>query len=219
MTKAKLLITNTVLFLVCCSMSKCFNEPGPVTTIHGFVYDAVTGNPLGNVALQAVSQFGSHDQSGNLVTTAADGSFYLKFTPQNSETFYLRPALSQLRRYYFTGTTPVIVLGKDNVFNLQALRMVLLNIHLVNNSNQSRSNYDLDVTELNPKIISSGAFFDLAPPKADTTFITYLPQLESYSCKSDFSNGLSSSGLVDTLNFYKTITLGVNDTTVVITNP
>jgi hypothetical protein len=98
MTKAKLLVTNMLLFLVCCSMSKCFNEPGPVTTVHGFVYDAVSGQPLGNVQLQAVSQFGYQYESGNFVTTAADGSFYLKFTPQSTVSFYLEPALPQMRR-------------------------------------------------------------------------------------------------------------------------
>ena len=91
MTKARLLIINTLLFLVCCSMSKCFNEPGPVTTIHGYVNDAVSGKPLANVQLEVVSQFGYGQSSGNFVTTAADGSFYLKFTPPGTETYVHHP--------------------------------------------------------------------------------------------------------------------------------
>ena len=101
MTKTKLLITNALLLLVCCSMSKCFNEPGPVTTIHGFVNDAVTGKPLGNVQLEVASQFGYGQESNNFVTTAADGSFYLKFTPPSSVSFYLKPALSQASEILF----------------------------------------------------------------------------------------------------------------------
>lgn len=200
-------------------MSKCFNAPGPVTTIHGSVADAVTGKPLGNVQLEVVSVFGYSAESGGFVTTAADGSFYLKFTPPTSVGFSLRPALAESRRYYFIDSPPKIVLGQDNDFNMKAFRFVALGIHLVNNSSHNRTNYFLDVNELNPKVEGFGAFFELMTPKADTTFTAWLPQLNSYICKSDFVNGFSDTGRTDSVTFYKTITLGVNDTTTTITNP
>ncbi len=200
-------------------MSKCHEAPGPVTTIHGYVTDVVTGKPLANVQLEAVSQFGYQSESGNFVTTAADGSFYLKFTPQSTVTFSLNPALSQARRYYFTGAALNIVLGQDNDFNIKAYRFVSVDVHLINNSGHNRTNYFLNMDELNTAGIRFDAAFDSAPPKADTTFNTYLQQQSSYNCKSDFFNGFSTAGLTDSVNFYKTIKLGVNDTTVVITNP
>jgi len=200
-------------------MSKCFNEPGPVTTVHGYVNDVVTGKPLSNVQLQVVSQFGYGQSSGNYVTTAADGSFYLKFTPSSSSGFYLKPALAQQRRYYFTSPYPRLVLGQDNNFTLTAYKFVAVGIHLINNSNQNRSDFTLNLKELNPTAIRFEAFFDLAPPKADTIFSAFLLQQSSYQCQSYFFNGYTTAGFADSVNFYKTITLGANDTTVVITNP
>jgi hypothetical protein len=220
MAKARLLILNAIVFLLCSAMSKCHEAPGPVTTIHGFVTDAVTGQPFANVQMEVVSQYGYNFDSGNFVTTAADGSFYLKFTPPGTETFSLRPIQSQLMRYAADPNPfPKIVLGQDNDFNIKVFRFVLVDTHIINNSSQNRTDFFLDVNELNPKIEGYGTFFELTKPKADTSFTSYLPQMNSYSFKSDFFNGFSTTGLTDSVNFYKTIKLGVNDTTVVITNP
>ena len=201
-------------------MSKCHEAPGPVTTIHGFVTDAVTGKPFANVQMEVVSQYGYNFDSGSFVTTAADGSFYLKFTPPGTETFYLKPIQSQLMRYTADPNPfPKIVLGQDNDFNIKTFRFVYVGFHIVNNSNQNRSNYFLDVNEINPTMEGYGTFFELVPPKADTIYKAYLPQLSSYRCKSDFFNGFSDSGLADSVNYYTTVKLGVNDTTVTVTNP
>ena len=199
-------------------MSKCHETPGPVTTLHGSVTDAVTGQPFANLQMEVVSQYGYNFDSGNFVTTAADGSFYLKFTPPGTETFYLRPIQSQLMRYY-VDPFPKIVLGQDNDLNIKTFRFVSVDIHIVNNSSQNRTQYTLDVSELNPKVSGFGTFFQLAKPKADTSFSSYLPQLNSYSFKSDFFDGYSTTGFTDSVNFYKTVKLGVTDTTVTITNP
>ena len=206
---------NVIIFFLCSAMSKCRTQ-GPVTTIHGYVTDAITDLPFANLQMQVINQY--NDDSGNFVTTAADGSFYLKFTPSGYGTYHLRPVRSLLMRYY-AGPFPRIALGQDNDFNIKTFRFVSLGIHLVNNSTQNHTDYILDVNELNPKIVGFGAFFELMHPKADTTFIAYLPQLASYKCKSDFFNGYSNAGLIDSVNFFKIIKLGVADTTVTITNP
>jgi hypothetical protein len=220
MTKARLLILNAIIFLMCSAMSKCHEAPGPVTTIHGYVTDAVTGQPFAGVQMEVVSQYGYNFDSGNFVTTAADGSFYLKFTPPGTETFYLKPIQSQLMRYSADPIPfPKIILGQDNDINIKAFRFVSVDIHIVNNSSQNRTTYLLDVSELNPKVEGFGTFIFLVPPKADTTYNAWLPQLDSYSCKSDFYNANASAAATDSINFFKTIKLGINDTTVTITNP
>jgi hypothetical protein len=218
MTKTKLLLLNAIIFLLCSAMSKCHEVPGPVTTIHGFVTDAATGKPFANLQMQVVGQIGYNYDPGIFVNTAADGSFYLKFTPPGSRTFYLRPVRSLLMRYY-ADPFPKIVLGEDNDFNIKTFRFVFLSIHLINNSSHNRTNYILDAYELNASTMKFGAFFELTHPKADTIVTAYLPQVASYTCKSDFFNGYSNAGLTDSVNYFKTIKLGVADTTIVITNP
>jgi hypothetical protein len=218
MTKYRLLILNAIVFLMCSAMSKSHETPGPVTTLHGSVTDAVTGQPFANLQMEVVSQYGYNFDSGNFVTTAADGSFYLKFTPPGTETFYLRPIQSQLMRYY-VDPFPKIVLGQDNDLNIKTFRFVSVDIHIVNNSSQNRTTYLLDVSELNPKVTGFGSFIFLTPPKADTSYTAWLAQSDSYSFKSDFYNANASAAATDSINFFKTIKLGVNDTTVTITNP
>jgi hypothetical protein len=113
-------------------------------------------------------------------------------------------------------------LGQDNNFIIKTYRLVSLDIHLVNNSTQNRNSFILDIEEqkvLNPNISAFGAFFELVSPKADTTFNTFLPQLSTYTFRSDYFNDNTNAGFTDTVNFYKTIKLGVADTTVSITNP
>jgi len=220
MTKVRLLILNAIVFLMCSAMSKCHEAPGPVTTIHGYVTDAVTGQPFANVQMEVVSQYGYDFDSGNFVTTATDGSFYLKFTPPGTEAFYLRPIQSQMMRYSDDlNPFPKIVLGQDNDFTIKTFRFVSVGIHIVNNSSQNRTTYLLDVHQLNPKVEGFGTFIFLIPPKADTLYKAWLPQLDSYSFKSDFYNANANAGATDSINFFKTIKLGVNDTTVEITNP
>jgi hypothetical protein len=210
MQKSKLKILSTLIFLTCCAMSKCKNAPGPVTVIHGTVTDAITGQPFGGLQMEVVNLYNNFSES---VATNSDGTFYLKFTPQGQGTFRLQPVNPFSNRYY-PNTFANIVLGQDNSFDIKTNRQVFIKIHIINNSNQNRSNYALDVT--NGRF---GSFLELVPPKADTSITVNLPQLSRYTFKSDFFNGFSDAGLADSVNFIKIINIGKADTTVVINNP
>jgi hypothetical protein len=210
MQKSRLAILSALIFLVCCAISKCFNPPGPVTVIHGTVTDDATGQPFGNLQMEVS---GVYDNFSELVTTNADGTFYLKFTPPGKGAYRLRPVNSLYNRYN-PNSFADIVLGQDNSFDVKTNRLVAVKVHIINNSNQNRSNYFLDIT--NRKFASS---VELVPPKADTTSAVYLQQLSPYTFKSDFFNGFSDVGLIDSVNFIKIINIGKADTTVVINNP
>jgi hypothetical protein len=218
MIKTKLLILNAIVFLMCGAMSKCREMPGPITTIHGYVTDTVTGQPIANLQMEVVSVYASNFESDIHLTTGSDGSFYLKFTPPGTEAFFLRPVQSEIMRYFFLSYTK-IVLGKDNTFNLKTFQNVTLNIRLIKNPAQKHTNYSLNITPSVVKVPGYGTLFEFQLPKADTTLTTWLPQNADYIFKSDFFNGYSATGFIDSVNFYKTIKLGVVDTTVVITNP
>lgn len=210
MQKSNLAILSALIFLVCCAMSKCRNTPGPVTVIHGRVTDATTGQPFGGLQMEVANLYNNFSEP---VTTNSDGTFYLKFTPQGQGIFRLRPVNPFSNRYY-PNTFANIVLGQDNNLDIKTSRQVFIKIHIINNSNQKRSNYYLDVT--NGKV---GSFIKLVPPKADTAITVNLPQLSRYTFKSDFFNGFSDAGLIDSVNFIKIINIGKADTTIIINNP
>ena len=210
MQKSRLIILSALIFFACCSMSKCFNPPGPATTIRGTVTDVDTGEPFANLQMEV---YGLYNNFSDLVTTDAKGAFYLKFTPPGKGAYRLRPVNSLYNRYNPNNFAD-IALGKDNSLDIKTTRLVAVKVHVINNSNQNRSNYYLDMT--NGKF---GTFLDLAPPKRDTIATVYLQQISRYTFKSDFFNGFSDAGLVDSVNFIKIINIGKADTTVMINNP
>jgi hypothetical protein len=215
MKKSRLLILSSIIFCVCCAMSKC-NIPGPETTVQGTVTDYLSGQPVANMQMYVVNALHMPYVNGsNLVTTNADGSFYFKFTPTSQGTIYLEPVEAESNRYVLQ-TSTTITQGQVNTFAIKTYEMVDVTFHLINNSSQNRSNYFFDVSSTR-----YGTFFELFSPniKKDTVFHSFLPQLAQYKVKSDFLNANANAGSTDSVNFYTVFNLSKVDTIVNVVNP
>ncbi len=194
-------------------MSKC-NLPGPETTVHGMVRDTSTGLPIPNLQLEVVSLYNS-TQKGNkdytIVTTKADGSYYLKFTPEIKVTYLIYP----IQENYTLFGTPHIILGQDNNINLNVYEMVNLNIHLTNNSTQNKNTFSLWVQSNN--FFTGFGIYIPNSIKVDTLVKMSLPHLNTYTLQSEFSDYYSPT--TAPITFKKVIFLGKADTTVNVVNP
>jgi len=188
--------------------------PGPETTVHGIVRDTSTGLPIPNLQLEVVSLYGS-TQKGNkdytTVTTKADGSYYLKFTPEINVTYFIYP----IQENYTTFSSTHIILGQDNNINLNVYEMINLNIHLTNNSTQNKNTFSLWAE--GSYFISEFGIYIPNPIKVDTLVKMSLPHLSSYTLQSEFSDYYSPS--TAPIVFKKVIFLGKVDTTVNVVNP
>lgn len=196
-------------------MSKCNLEPapGPITTVHGVVTDAVTGKPIPNLPLKIFDTFGLDGNNIFAVTsTDANGNYYLKFTPYSHLAKYVvMPGSSVANQYGFRDPAQ-LTLGVDNNLNIQFYKEVNLTIHLQNNSDQNKTTF---MFVINCNFIGDVLFFN--PPKKDTTFTIKASHLMQYAFLSDFYNGGSN----DTTNvkFNQSAFIGEADTTVNIINP
>lgn len=236
MQKVHLPLLSAIIFCLCCSMSQCQEDktPGPVTTVRGFVHEAKTGIPLANVQLQIVKTYSRClEPNGvsfyDITTTATDGSYNLKFTPLGKGKFYLRILDPPI--YYLGGTqVPVpsypdtgLALGRTDTLSFTLIKLVGVNVHLTNKSNQSR-------TAFHAYILNDGNSFNVsysddgfARVIVDTTISYHIPQLGYYTYQSIFYNPITSGpnvgGYGDSLSFKKNFYLGKADTSIVVVNP
>jgi len=220
MIKGKVFLLVVFLGSVCFAISECKQDgtpaPGPATTIHGIVTNASTGKPLANFQMQVQIELGFSYLSDYTVTTKADGSFYLKIAV-SGENARILPVNALLNTYYLKNF-PQITLGQDNDLNIVTFKLVNVNIHVVNNSTQNRSNYWMLVIPENANY-SGVQFIFNSTVKTDTVLHASLGQQIPYSFKSYFFNGYSTAGMADSVDFTKVIYVGKNDTTINITNP
>jgi len=228
-----LLLTCSLIFIVCCSMSKCKEDktPGPSTVVHGVVRESVTGKPIPNVRFQVVKRYSAGILSGtryadyDIVTTGDDGSYNLRFTPLGAGTFALQMMQGNAVDYYIlTGfVNNTIILGTDNNIDFTLARLVNLNVHLKNSSNQNKTGFHVFILNccVTPNIVRSD---DYRAGPLDTTLKYKLPQLAMYTFQSLYYKGFIPSGpnvgyFADTLSFKQNFYLGRNDTTINVVNP
>ncbi|MDF2430471.1 MAG: hypothetical protein JWP44_102 [Mucilaginibacter sp.] len=230
MKKVKLILLCGLAFYLCSSMSNCKEDktPGPSTTVHGFVKEDKTGNPIANVQLQVTKEYavflsGNKYSDYDVVTTGADGSYSLIFTPLGTGTFYLKVSSSPPN--YFSGGIEQIYPGKDNTANFTLTRVVNLSVHLKNNSNQNKTGFHIFISSCcGPSQNATWMSDNILPVIIDTTIRYKLPQLSSYVFQSLYFNGYIKSGpdvgyFADTISFKKSFYLSKNDTTLTVINP
>lgn len=199
--------------------------PGPATTVKGFVREDVSGKPLPNVQLQIVKRYatffsGPKYENYDIVTTGADGSYNLKFTPHGSGTFFL-DIISSPANYTLSRAIPDIsvhglTLGQVDTLNFTLARVYSVNIHLKNNSNHNRTAFHYFIWR-SPNDAYVG--IDVSPIVIDTVMNFKLPQLTSYTFQSLFYNRIVNGGLGDTISFKKSFYVNQADTNINVVNP
>jgi hypothetical protein len=236
MQRAHLLLLSAVIFFFCCSMSQCREDktPGPVTTVRGFVHEAKTGIPMGNVQLQIVKTYTRFLETEgvsfyDITTTAADGSYDLKFTPLGKGKFFLRilnpPIYYVGGRQFRAPNYPDngLILGRTDTLMFTLTKLIGVNVHLTNKSTQDRTAfhaYILDDSNFFNVSYSDGGF---ARVIVDTSITYHIPQLGYYTYQSIFFNPITSGpdigGYGDSLSFKRNFYLGKADTSILIVNP
>ena len=164
-------------------MSKCNDAPDPVTTVHGIVTDGATGKPIPGLQLRVANTYDLTDASNKnyyAVTTNADGSYYLKFTPRGTISYTIASASSTVSNYF--EIPPKITFGIDNDINIKLYDLLTLTVHLINNSGYGKTQFMLYVND----DFAFTSVFVPPPLKIDTTFKLQVSHLMTYTFVSTF---------------------------------
>jgi hypothetical protein len=222
------ILLGTFLLLGCAKSE----TPGPLTTVRGIVKEDISGKPLSNVQLQVVKRYitlfsGAKYENYDIITTGADGSYNLKFTPHGAGTFFLE-IINIPANYIFLSTQPVVnttyglTLDQVNTLNFTLARVYNVNIHLKNNSNHNRTAFHYFILDC---CSPGGAYggIDISPIVIDTVMNFKLPQLTLYTFQSIFYNQIVTgpyvAGFSDSLSFKKSFYINRADTNIAVVNP
>ncbi|WP_448700990.1 carboxypeptidase-like regulatory domain-containing protein [Mucilaginibacter sp. AW1-3] len=239
MKRISTVLTCSFVFVLCCSMSQCFKNdtPGPSTTVHGIVKDYQTGDPIPGLNLEIqrstsngtilfpLGSPGSTTTDFDIVTTKADGTYTLTFTPIGSGTFSLLIKDQQGTTFvynYNQNTYNELDLGKDNKVDFLVQKLINATIHLKNLSNQNKSNFRLTVTGCcNNPYYTFGTYY-ASPIVIDTIIHTRFPQVYTMNLNNMYYNVVPNGRLLtmkDTSSFNKSFKTNRNDTTFNLINP
>lgn len=226
-----LLLTCSVIFIVCCSMSQCSEDktPGPSTLVHGVVNEAKTNKPLANIRLQITKEYtaflaGTKYEDYAVITTGADGTYDHRFIPIGKGTFFLHVLnTGPYVDMSLTGRRNM-ELGATNDFNFLITRLVNLKVNLKNITDQGKTGFHVFISPCCDAQVSPLISDFISKVIIDTAMTYKLPQLTTYTCQSLFFNGYFTSGqqiglFKDTLSFKKNFYLGGVDTTINVVNP
>jgi hypothetical protein len=234
MRQALSTITLIVFGFILCSMSQCKEDktPGPVTTVQGYIKDAITGETHAGMVLQVVKKYSTLANIDNgpsysdydTVVTHADGFYKLTFTPMGTGDFSLRLVSGPINYIQTDYGKSDLTLGTTNTVNMQVIKLINVSLHVKNTTDHGRQNFTLQNYLVKNNVSSLSGSYDLYKALVDTTFKIQLPHLSQNDFVSIYFTGYNKSGpgvglRADTTTLKRTILTGKNDTLINIINP